>query len=481
MEDQEQSNTTNVTEDELPTKIPDARDELNLAEFPLCCIADRVQPGRKTLTFEDRIWDAHRGEMIPRQLTITASDAYGLPTAMDDEVLLGLIQLSKLQDFSDRRVQFTRYQLIRLLGWRDESKSYDRLERSLNRWVGVTLYYQNAWRDRTEKSWVDEKFHVLDNVTLYDRDKPRHQTVLPLSSFLWNDVIFRSFRAGNLKGIDFDLFKSLESAIAKRLYRFLDKRFFHRDHLEFHLKEMAWEHIGLARSYDTANLKRRLRPAIAELEQCGFLLPMADTARFRKVTGGDWRIFFELQRSSRKQITVATSLSEEATLLSDQLIQRGVTPSSAAQVVADFPLTQIRTQLEVFDWLKAQNDRRLSLNPAGFLISSIKSAYAAPQGFVSHEERERRAKLAAIRKEREEARRIAMQEQEQKRLSDRDEAIHQFWTLLSEEERSRIEGEAILEASSFDRGLIAKGGTLGRAARKRILDAAALRTLEAGP
>ena len=75
--------------------------------------------------------------MVTRQLLITAvPEEYGLPTARDDEVILGLLQLSRLQGFADRRVAFTRYQLIRLLGWRDESKSYERIEKSLNRWIG---------------------------------------------------------------------------------------------------------------------------------------------------------------------------------------------------------------------------------------------------------------------------------------------------------------------------------------------------------
>src|ERR1700677_4421373 len=125
-------------EPELPApKVIEGKDELNLAEFPLSAIADRLQPDQKTLVFEDRILDVGRGEMITRQLTITASDHYGLPTAADDEVILGLLQLSKTQDFADRKVSFTRYQLIQLLGWGDEGKSYERLEKSLNRWVGV--------------------------------------------------------------------------------------------------------------------------------------------------------------------------------------------------------------------------------------------------------------------------------------------------------------------------------------------------------
>src|SRR5690606_33255702 len=208
-------------------RLNDGKDEMNLAEFPLCSLSDRLPDGQKSLVFEDRVWDASRGGMISRQLTITASAEYGLPTARDDEVLLGLIQLSKLQDFASQTVSFSRYQLIRLLGWRMESKSYLRIETSLNRWVGVTLYYKNAWWNKKDGRWADEKFHILDNVTLFDRDQVGlGQTALPISKFKWNDVVFRSFRAGNLKKLDFEFYKRLRSAIAKRLYRFLDKRFY---------------------------------------------------------------------------------------------------------------------------------------------------------------------------------------------------------------------------------------------------------------
>src|SRR5437660_10245956 len=126
---------------------PDAKDEMNLAEFPLCALAHRLRPGVKTLQFEDRqFWDKGRKEWINRQLTVTGSDAFGLPTALDDEVLLGLIQLSRQRGFIDRKVPFTRHELIRLHGWRDDSKSYQRLVISLKRLTGVMhLYNQDRW------------------------------------------------------------------------------------------------------------------------------------------------------------------------------------------------------------------------------------------------------------------------------------------------------------------------------------------------
>lgn len=94
--------------------IVKGRDAMNFCEFPLATLSDRVPGGQKTLEFEDTL--KYGGKEVSRKLTITASDKYGLPTAMDDEVAFGLIQLSHAHNFAQRKVPFTRYDLIRILG-----------------------------------------------------------------------------------------------------------------------------------------------------------------------------------------------------------------------------------------------------------------------------------------------------------------------------------------------------------------------------
>lgn len=456
----------------------DAKDEMNLAEFPLSAIADRVDPDQKSLVFEDRVWDRNRGEMVTRQLLITASTEYGLPTALDDEVILGLIQLSRVQGFADRRVPFTRYQLIRLLGWRDESKSYERIEKSLNRWVGVTLYYQNAWWNRGDQCWVNEKFHLLDNVTLHDRrSAPRptgRQTGLPISSFTWNEVVFRSFSDGNLKSIDFEFFKKLEGAVTKRLYRFLDKRFFHRARWEFHLQELCWEHVGLARSYDIANLKRKLRPAIAELEQHGYIRTLIDNERFRKISSGDWRVVFErVGKSTTKSPTTDSSHDP----LVQALVDRGVSRAAALDTVSKFPSERIQHQLEVFDWLNHRKDLRTMRNPAGYLVSAIRSEYLPPREYQEHleavERQRKRQEIETKRRAKEERERL----REEARIRARQEAVEGFWNGLSDEERTRLESECYEGASVFDARMLRKGGSLADATRTKLLEEFALRHL----
>src|SRR3954454_3058397 len=133
-------------QEELPPAAPRiGRDEMNLAEFPIALLADYAPKGQKTLYFKDE----------HGRLTVTGSDAYGLPTATDTDVIVALIYLTKLRnDFRDVKVNFSRYELIKLLNWIDEGKSYKRLQLSLNRWHGVSLIYDKCWWNNKQKKYV---------------------------------------------------------------------------------------------------------------------------------------------------------------------------------------------------------------------------------------------------------------------------------------------------------------------------------------
>ena len=120
---------------------------------------------------------------------------------------------------------FTRYELLKLLNWADTTRNYHRLEQSLNRWLGVTLYYEKAWWSKEEQSWVNEGFHILDHVQILDQERQRRAAKRDIeqagkSSFVWNEVVFNSFKAGYIKQIDFEFYKSLESAVSKRCTAF---------------------------------------------------------------------------------------------------------------------------------------------------------------------------------------------------------------------------------------------------------------------
>ena len=447
------------------------KDELNLAEFPIAALTDRIPDGQTTMVFEDRM-ERRDSAPIVRRLTIMGTHKHGLPTSLDDEVLVGLIQLTKRRsNFTDPRVQFSRYELIELLGWPQSGQSYRRIEEALHRWVGVVLMYENAWWDNAAKSWVDEQFHVLDNVTLYDRERWRTSSrsgksakgdrggskadkpPLPLSSFRWNEVIFQSFQSGNLKQLDLEFYLKLRLPTTKRMYRFLDKRFYRRSRLDFDLRTLACEHVGLSRSYAPTELKRRLKPALEELEQLGFLEPLCPEERYSYVKRGCWRIIF--LRSS-----VATAADpdpagqdrQQPNELIEALKTRGVTAKAAQELVEAHPHGRIRTKLDVFDWLLRNEDRRVGKNPAGYLVASIRSDYQAPGDYQTRADgakpaAEKAKKLAAI----EQAQRRASEEVLAQNDKARETKLRAAWERLPEAEREAIQAAVKAENPGLGR------------------------------
>ncbi|QDV39597.1 Replication initiator protein A (plasmid) [Tautonia plasticadhaerens] len=439
---------------------PAFKDELNLAEFPIAALADRIPDGQTTLVFEDRL-DRRDGPPIVRRLTIMGTAKHGLPTSMDDEVLVGLIQLTKRwNNFTEAKVNFSRYELIELLGWPQTGQSYRRIEEALHRWVGIVLSYENAWWDNAAKSWVDENFHVLDNVSLYDRERRRQtrgasstQTTgsrrrgkrgnapPPLSSFKWNEVIFRSFQSGNLKQIDLEFYLRLRLPTTKRVFRFLDKRFYRCDRLEFDLRTLACEHIGLSRSYKPTELKRRLRPAIAELEQHGFLEPTAEEDRYIRKARGHWQIVFVRGPRGRSPIEPT---AEELAELAEALTSRGVAIRTASELVERHAPEFLRAKIAIFDWMSARDDKRLARNRAGYLVSSIREDYGAPDDYVPPADADQLARAEAAVAEEERRRRAAeLAEAERLRAAEAAEAERQAglrarWAELPKEDRDAI-------------------------------------------
>ena len=139
----------------------------------------------------------------------------------------------------------------------------------------------------------------------------------------WTQQFHQSLLNGNIKRLDLDLFFRLKTPTAQRMYRFLDKRFYNSDGVSMDLIEFACGHVGLTESDNVAILKRRLAPAIAELEAIGFLAPLPPEERFQKVKAGVWRVQFRAAPRSVGRVAPRLPVGAERTR---PLPQGGATP-----------------------------------------------------------------------------------------------------------------------------------------------------------
>ena len=451
-----------ITDEPEAAPMPAGKDEMNFAEFPIALLTDKVPKGQRFIKFEDQVYDEKRKRVITRRRIIEGSEEYGLPTATDDLVILALIQLSKQKgkgDFTSRAVEFTRLELIRLLGWTNEGKNYDRIKLSLLRIQSVNYVYDNAWWDILQKTWTTKAFHILDNVEINDSRTSGGQDGLFSSRITWNEVVFESFQAGFLRDIDFKLCMRLKHPTALRMYRFLGKRFWVRPEWAGDLKVFAHDHMGLGRNYEGGTqIARKLKPAIEELEQEGFLEPLGESERFVK-KGRAWSIRFIPKQTDIQAIPPAPPLpldpppganAKSADLVAE-LASRGVTRKTAGELVGQHPHESIQCKIDVLDWMVATRDKRVGKSPSGYLVKSIRDDYAMPKGFVPRAERERLAKAqqeaseAAVSERAKAARADRLAEQAQAHLKSR-----------TPEQYAALEADAIAQASEETRQSLKK-------------------------
>ena len=285
-------------------------------------------------------------------------------------------------------------------------------------------------------------------------------------------MIFQSFQSGNLKQLDLEFYLKLRLPTTKRMYRFLDKRFYRRSRLDFDLRTLACEHIGLSRSYAPTELKRRLKPALEELEQLGFLEPLGPEERYSYVKRGCWRIIFIRGRHATAEVQdPAAQREQQPTELIEALKARGVTAKTAQELVEAHPPGRIRTKIEVFDWLLRNEDKRVGKNPAGYLVASIRSDYQAPGDYQAQASAAKPAaasigRLKADPQRSRHAQRQASDEVQAQRDKAREARLRAAWERLPEAER-----EAILAAVK------AENPGLGR--WKNMLEPLCLSALEA--
>lgn len=402
------------------------RDEMNLAEFPFALLT-KAQGKVKTLEFSDVIKGAG-GKPIVRKWVISGSDKYGLPVRDDEAIYVALMQISYTFDrMESQRVPLTQYRLLKAVNWPTHSGAYAKkaLE-SLNRLLGVVITTNHAFWDNSKQEHSSPGgFHIIDDFKFG-----------PNGYFKWNDVIYQSIQRGYIKKLDTAFWFSLKNAVAKRMYRYLDKRFYRVNAFSMNLKRYAFEHVGLNRQYNAAQIKRILKPAFEELVDRRFLKEY----RFEKGPDGEFSVYVlrtpgsEMQSEQPLQESTSVPSHQQASTtaispLVGQLVNRGVTKQVAIALTEQHTAAYIEAKIELFDYLREKNAMGLTQNPAGYLRKAIEDDYAPPDGFMTKAER---VAQAAHYKAAEEAR---------QRAQERQQKLEEFrsWVHMSREQR--VDGE----------------------------------------
>ena len=339
-----------VKQDELCRRLQDlenGRDEMNLCELPFATLSDRSD-GRNMLRFQVDEFDQQLGHPVQRTLTVKGDPEFGLPTAKDEDIYLGLLKYtSDANGFSDAEVNFSRAALFELMGWEKTDWAYDRLFKGMNRLQGVRLSYKRLWRDNRNKQFRDQgAFSIIESFKFRDSRKfgVAGSFVEQSSVFRWSGTLFESFDSGYIKKIDYRLTRSLNPA-AKRLYRYLDKHFYppRKCRVTVDLARLAYQHIGVSPNVGLDKVrKRHIGPAAEELQDAGYL---ADSkgGLFQKVQRGIWNATFVLAGKDQFQ------RDQQSQKLIAELNRRGISEFEASRFVAAHQPVELIDAMRVLD------------------------------------------------------------------------------------------------------------------------------------
>ncbi|MDH7570094.1 MAG: replication initiator protein A [Armatimonadota bacterium] len=365
---------------------PVGKDEMNLAEYPFALLTRRMSENQKTIEVEQQV-RGENGEIIVQSWVVTGSDRYGLPLAVDEDIYIALMKILKDNGFQDRTIPFTRYQILKILGKEMSKREYDRIQQSLDRLVGTTITSKNAFWDNRRKCYVSKAFHIFDAYELY-REQPgrksAHSPELPMSYVVLSSFLFESIKAGYVKNLNIDFYLSLDTPLAKRLFRFLDKKAYNNRTFEIGVMRLA-EKLPVHDAYPS-QVKRRLDEAHKELIRQGFL---ADV-RYDRRRDGEEKVVYTFARP--RQLSPAEEETPPNPLV-EALVERGISRAVAEDLVENHPEERIRKHVEAFDQLRAEESPRIRRNPAGYLRRAIEEDYAVAEKPAAPSRRRRRPAL----------------------------------------------------------------------------------------
>ncbi|TWU59635.1 replication initiator protein A [Crateriforma conspicua] len=440
-------------------KLTNGRDEMNLAEFPLFALQRRANDVTE-LKYETTFRDKITGKRRVRRVTFQGNPEYGLPTAEDADILFALTAYAKQFPEFKRKNYFDVPFLIEELGWTKSGSNYQRVRLAIQRWDHTSVVY-DGWWDAVQRKYLDDvTLWFFDGHYIAD-NRGKTGDARTHSWFRFSDDFYTALSGDYIRKIDLEIFFKLKTPIAKHMYRFLGKRFYHADHQTFDLEKFGKGHMGLSGEYPVSHLKRKLKRSIGELEALNLIATANDADRFIKRGKGQYEIVFDRGRDyvlpkDANQDSQQPGLFEPPIVM--RLTEHGYDLAAARKLSEDdnFSDEMIEEKIELLEWSLSQG--KDIADPASWLCKAIMQDYTPPKQFKSKAARDAEAKRIAAKQKQLAAQRAKIEaaakkkaEQEAAEKASQNARIDAYLASLSAGERERLEDEALAGAGSFAR------------------------------
>lgn len=353
------------------------------------------------------------------------------------------------------------------------------LHQNASAYIDAKICYQQ--RDGRRQT-LETAFHRYDIVftgeTLPDGRKADAVYVI------LSDIFMQVINSAKVRPLDYDYLKSLPPA-SQRFYELLSFQMFavlknKRGRAKLTYSELC-TYAPLVRQYDWNVVRPQLARIHAPHREHGYIADVEFEATVDPAGRPDWFMLYKPGPKARADYRafnkkhglpadedgdepadsepVASLPAPDATLISSplaqELVNRGVTPAVADELVRDYDAEKIRQQLEVLDWHDSTKPGKIT-EPAAWLVTAIKNGHDVPKKFVSRADRER--KIEATRKAEQERNEKAQRKRRQEAADRKEQAdVRAYWNALTPKQQEELQTAA--DASATPEELAQQTGT----------------------
>jgi hypothetical protein len=262
-------------------------EELNLCEFPITVVS--TQPVYEPYEAKDTI--VLNSEIVERKWIIDGSIKLGIPIAIDEDSLMVILDyFSENIKISNNTfdIGFSSFDFLKKAKWPINEPHYTMLYKSLLR-LALAKYrtIRSFFKKEGQKKgrYMEEHiFSLFDEVKIYglnptgDEEIDFHIWDMKYHHIRLSQTLIESIKSGNIKPTNLDFYLSLEKPIARRQYRYYDKRFYQQGIFSMNIERLAFGHLGLMKqgymkgnTIDKYTLQRTLDVGHKELQKKGYI------------------------------------------------------------------------------------------------------------------------------------------------------------------------------------------------------------------
>ena len=386
----------------LPVPQPAARTivrvEKNVNTFGFFTPSSRrLRTASKTVALQVRTDD---GQRVQARATIYPVAELGLPTTADQDKYFAfqklVEQIRREQGIVMNPVRFSSAALLEILGMTDGGRNYSEIWEWLRRMTLTGVESEGTIYFSGRKKYARDVFHVFQRSVAVG--EVLEDGTVAEENYVWmSEWQLENVNNRYTLPIDYDIYKSLQSHIAKAFVPLLQIWFYasRRDQCAERKYSDLCSLLGLKRFTALSRIRQQLGPSLDELREKGIvsswdLMKTTDEADYKLCLWAGRAFVSAADARAADHPERLPLLSAREKEIMKALADRGVREDRARQLLIDLPEEQpAMDQIEWgdFEIQRKEKTREPILNPPGFYVYLLTCNYPVPAGFETSHKR----------------------------------------------------------------------------------------------